>query len=545
MKSRIFLVAAFVAICIVSIALVNRYMARSFFATSLAAANTYAEVVYKDRLYVVVNGAVSTEGSAVSSYDVLPVLRLAYKKITAQRSPLFALAGEPLDDLYAALKSLEEQRKIFADGQQDQISSGHIETSLYPLQFLNAAAALEEARRQFITTSSIASAKLYEKRLRLTADTFQADLLRHKDAYTSLIRSDMPAYGMLGSIVNRGSMEHALEALNGRISSVEIKLLRRALCTSPLTFFCDIHDLDLPLMREPDDMARSDDHLSSEVVSMYVEAGVAVDPSLIVHLSSSRCIPPDKVADFSFSRMSFYNDTYAFPIYVGDIVYVRSARYTESPFYAYFARRGVERVLVVPTTYYECSEALHDFASVLSVRSIRDFARTNDVSELIASSDDVKISPLREELMKRHVREADAIAYLNLLIQSLPQNASTAAMRSDIQNIAISYSGHTRGLTELLLAMTNEERGNRNLAKRGTVFDTGALNLFYTRSAFGSLFSIANTSPLISGDRLFSVNNLRKSSQPYEYFSSYRENDTLRADLVSDLHDFIFSHVSP
>ena len=522
----------------------NQSYAASFYARTLADAHTYEVVTIDNAPYVVDRGLVTLDGKSISGWRTFRILSLAYEKAMAERSPLLALPGVKPDKLLSALVLLKDEQARLALSQKNPAEADMVKTSLYPIQFLESAAALEQARQTFITTGDVTDAVRYRHLLKSTLRTYQHDLEQFRSAFQTVVSSTTPAYGTDTYIIDYSGMTGAFVMLEDGITKMKNVLRMRALCTHGITAVCARGDIYFPETQNFPQETAIDSSITEGVTALYTAAGFPLSDEPSITLSSSSCTPRGAPTTFSFIRYgTSIADQYLTPLFTGDILFIKSARYESAPFYQYFDDSGINYVPVDPLTYYECPEASRDFASALSVLEIIRFAKKYDASRYLTDSDAGTIETLRNRLLGTMVHERDATEYIATLRITLPSIGATKSLHQALDALSLSLSYGTAGLTELISTIVQFESGNRVIAERGVAFDVSARNLFYIRSGFGSLFLITSPTVYNSSTSPFRANGMTKSEKPYAQYSEIKSTPGIRNIIQRDMKFFWDAHI--
>ena len=522
----------------------NHSYAASFYARALADAHTYELVTVDNAAYVVDRGVVTLDGKSISGWRTFGVLSLAYEKALAERSPVLALPGVDPDKLLSALALLKEEQGRLALSQKDSTQADVVRTSLYPIEFLESVASLEQARQVFIASGNATDATRYSHLVKSTLRIYQHDSERFRSAFQTAVPSTTPPYGTDTYIIDYSGMTRAFVMLEDGISKMKDVLRMRTLCTHGLTFVCNRDDIYLPDTDNLPEETVINSSTAEDIPALYKAAGFRLSDEPSITLSSSSCIPRNTPPIFSFIRYgAFASDQYLTPLFTGDILFIKSARYESAPFYQYFNDNGISYVPVDPLTYYECPEASRDFSSALSVLGIIRFAKKYDLSPYLTGSDADKIQPLRNRLLGTMVHERDASAYVSALRIALPSTNDTKSFHRTLDELSLALSYKTAGLTEFISTIVQFEGGNRLIAGRGVAFDTSARNLFYIRSGFGSLFLITSPTVYNSSTSPFRANGMTKSEKPYAQYSEIKSTPGIRNIIQRDMKFFWDAHI--
>ncbi len=512
-----------------------------YFSGALATAGVRTTVTIDGLRYEVSGGVVTANGAEVSDRHTLAAQKLAYEKTMAERAPLFGLPGVDPARLRQAVRALHEKQRQLAKSQKNTVDAYLMRTALYPIHFLESAALLEQARKDFISSGDANDAMRYETLLIETSQAYRSDLRQFRMAFLTSVPSDTPPYGTVNKIIDRTATIRILSSFGDRIAEVEHVRRNRAICILGKTSACDPRDIATPHIPPVAQNTIKNKGAPVETESLYREAGFPIKDGPGVELSESSCVDERAYRVFFFMPHGApILGTYIAPVYTGDLILVKSKPYAESFFYHYFYENEVEYVLTDPLAYYECPAASSDFASAISTLHVARFAKTHDFSPLLQSDVARSVAALKTSLSSAElVSERDAVAYLNTLLFHLPHTAENEEAVRELTELSLGFSYQTAGLVEYIGTMVEFEDQNQSISKRGVDFDTSARNMFYLKSGFSSLLRIPHT----QSDAEFRPNTLPKSSQPYTYYSDLYQSPEIRERIRADLAFFRNLHL--
>ena len=544
-------VVFFVACVVVAVFAGETYTARrqaeeSFFSSALRDAHVSESVSIGEKTYVVTDGTVSYQGSPVTSSDALRALRLAYEKSAARRAPLISLSAVEPQEFIEAVGYLQDTATLLAQRQRRPLDALLVHTSLYPTDFLMSAARTEQARRSFLESGSITDAYLYESALRLAISAYHADISRFRSAFLATVPANTKRYATYKNIVGRNDITDALKMLDDGMSDTALVFSKRLACFSGKISECETADVQLPTLIEP-----LDTHLSPAAIAFAEhirtlnsdKIATEIDPKSdsLIQLSESACLNPQPSTGilFTFQKMVSLPELPSFrsPLFVGDLIFIRSTPYASLPYYSYFASNNIEYVPSRPLTYYECPETARDQGTVTAIRTTRDFAVSSHLSSYAVGETKTTLEQLERKLNSRPiVSEKTAVDYLNTAAALIETGRVPVTLADSITELVLAMRDKSAGTYLTALQVAYYERSNMHLLDLGGVrIDFGALYFFFARSAFASLFMEGNPSVIKHHSDFFPANNLPADEQPFVFYSALPRTSTLEAAIVRDL----------
>ncbi len=366
----------------------------TYYADALKEASTSESVVVRNVPYTVTDGVVYRAGAVVPPSDASPALILAYEKAVAQRSPLIALPGTDPKRLDTAIQALQKTSIELGSLQKDPGTQALVESSLYPIGFLQKASALERARQAFIESGSDTDAAAYEKAGFAASQAFQSDLDRYRRGFIQAVPSNAPPYVMLQNYEDYATVLSIVAQLQSGMATTSKELAARSRCFSGISSACDPSDLLPPSLTVPTAPAP----VSASVLSYANQSlsrpplqeklsgdDVAQEPYLEV--SAPGCAEDASSPQlFLIHSEPFSGTTYEYPIMVTADRLVDADAQEAIPFFAYFADRGVKYVTSDPFVYYECVNYALDSGELLGMDAVRAYALEYPLEQALSSA---------------------------------------------------------------------------------------------------------------------------------------------------------------
>ncbi|MSU73952.1 hypothetical protein EXS56_02315, partial [Candidatus Kaiserbacteria bacterium] len=267
-------------------------VATQFFGQALAKAHVSDVVEWHGKSYEVRGASVyGGQSHTLVSRDTLPLLTLAYQKTIARRSPLLAVPGEDMDRLRGAIAKLEWVQSSFLAHAKTPEERSAI-TDLYPVRFLSALAAAEDARRAFVASGKDTDAFAYDSALQTALSVYRADLTRFRYSFNRAVSNSDITYATADALVSRDTLASAFEQLHEALLAVKSRIQRRSDCVRGSTHVCDTGDLTYPKA----DMVPSVQIDSASLATVrQVQSLVASALSNPAILTSSLVVLPDNV----------------------------------------------------------------------------------------------------------------------------------------------------------------------------------------------------------------------------------------------------------
>ncbi len=517
-----------------------------FFSSALRDAHVSERVSIGDKMYVVTDGAVSYQGLPVASSDALRALRLTYEKSAARRDPLISLSAVEPKEFIKAVGYLRDTAALLAQRQKRPLDALLVHTSLYPTDFLMSAARTEQARRTFLESGSVTDAYLYESELRSTISAYRADISRFRRAFLAAVPADEKRYATYKNIVDRNDITDALKMLDVGMSDTSRVFSKRLACFGGKISECETADVQLPTLIDPPDA-----YLSPTTIAFAEhirtlnsdKVGAELDPKSdpLIQLSESACmnLQPSTGLLFTFQKMPSLPGVPAFhsPLFVGDLIFIRSTTYASLPFYSYFASNNIEYVPTRILTYYECPETARDQGTLIAIQTIRDFAGSSHLSSYAVGETKKTLEQFEEKLTSRPiVSEKTAVDYLKIAETLIETGRVPTPLADTITELVLGMRDKSAGTYQTALQIAYYEQSNMRLSDVGGVgIDFGVPYFFFARSGFASLFMEGSLSVIEHHPDFFSTNNLSADEQPFVLYSTLLRTSTLEAGIVRDL----------
>ncbi len=488
--------------------------AEKFYSDALRAHDISTDVLVDGHTARVHEGVASLSGESTEKQS-REALRLAYARTLAERNPLFAFPGTTPSDLTYAVDVLEATANQLADLHKEDGRVGLIRTSLYPIEFLRAAAAAETARLEFIAHTDSRHEQEYELAVRKEITAYVSDLRAFRDAVSKAIPDSTPAYVAAGKIVSKTTILSAIAAIKAGLQASVHQFDRRILCLRGHVGRCNPEDLSLPTLNVPEPDYIDAEYIvrAREVRSFYanmVDDSQIRDAPLIV-LSKSTCVadaPSPPIFVVTETTTAQGAPTHNRPLFVGDVRFIRIDEYGDLPFYKDLRSRGMEFVLSPPLLHYECMDGAREANAILSTRAV------------LSASSSV-------------LYQADAIRTAN-------ENALSGDPAGIAQALAIKYN--SMQFDQSLRDIAWAEQKNLHLLRQGLRPDLNITNLFVSRSGFVALFATHNTSFFEKELALFPASYIPASQQPYLY-DSQTPSGAEKRKLRQDVKEYVLLHL--
>ena len=495
-------------------AYLQRHHAAEYFADALADANEDESVVIQGNEYRVENGRVFRGSNEIRGEARLPALQLAYEKVIAARSPILGLAGTDPASLANAASTLASSSAQLAALQSSPWARAAVGKSLYPLDFLQALAKLEAARQAFLKSGDERDAKTYMSSLTDTLQKYRSNINSFSRSFTTAVPKGAPAYATESRILTRADSLRAIATLQAAANTARSKARMRSLCVAGLTMLCDTRDLSIT-SHTIASTSESGVDVSLRTRSLLYSAGsIAARGSQAVELTSSDCVNADKAPIFLIDESGSPLERFFF---LGDWRFVRTADQSDTTLYAAFAKHGIAYAPTQPTSYYECLEAASDWARVAGALSVAHFSKASPLSQFASGGAQAELRTLEKALASSTVREADAFRYVDLS-NELPASSVPASDRARLAAVSLALRDRSAAFDAFVASIAAGEALNVERARSGMLRANDAATLFYTRSAFASLFLSQNPS-IVSASLVFQPNDASRASQPFVWLS--------------------------
>ncbi len=433
--------------------------------------------------YTVQGGVVTTAASSsISRAHALKALELTYEMAVAERSPQFGLAGTEPDKLDTQVTELARVQKEQADSLRIPSNIEAVRTSLYPISFLRALAAVERARLAFIGSGSDTAAVIYRAAISSVIEAQRHDSELFGASYKFLGYKDAK-FPLLGGTMTSGNVEKAIAAIRSSAGAQAAILSKRDRCFSGVIRACDVRDIALPLPPSVSDThdARAA-RLAGDVEEIYWGSRSNPEVRKLVALSSSTCLA--SVAGPYIFRDLVPEDSISYLppalLYMGDVFFSTST----ASLATLTNGRMTPPVTVQSAMYfYECADSGLDVSQVNAVELVASFAQ---VHPTIAPQE-------REKLLSTNMlHEDDAVEYLRSALQSNETYPRDAEQR--LTGLALMFRDKSAALDVVVHEVWMLSESNLRLIRKGYQYDDSLLFFFGSHSAFPTLFQLYNPS---------------------------------------------------
>jgi hypothetical protein len=487
------------------------------------------ETTYEVRGRVVLNDGVLAEPSISRRAQ-----RLAYEKAVAARTPILALAGTNPQAMSDAIRHLSETAESLAALQSDPELRSAVHDTLYPIDFLSDASALESARQTFLQSGSDADAARYREAAARAVASFRRDLDAFEQSFKKIVPDNAPPYIMVRNQSDYPTVLSIIDELEHGMKANERRLRMRALCFEGLSFACNQNDLRLPDLDIPDVPPVSQQlltyvHSKLRRPPLSIKLAAEISNMPLLQISDPGCtLAPGEpqlytVRDASAGK----NHSYRNPVMLTADRLVDATKQTGIPFFRFFAERGVSYITSSPFVYYECVYNARDVAKLLGMDTV-----------IKAASSDTNTSTEHTELARSltqrnvPVTESDTIRY----VQQELQNEAPESIE-----LALAIQNRSAGYDSQILNVSDMERTNAQLYALGLTVGLKAVDLFYTRNALTVFFMTDN--PSISGAHSHLYPLAPSTTQPYVYYLDLDPQERKKAE--DDQRYYLLLHTDP
>ncbi len=469
-----------------------------------------------------IKGDLVTEGATTVTGDrATRALRIAYAHVLAERSPLFAIPGTLPANLTYTTDELQGTADQLAALQDDNVSATLVRTSLYPIDFLRAAAAAEAMRVEFIEYPDRQNEDRYNEAVGAEISAYLFDLGTFRDGVSRAIPDSTNQYVAAGKVIDKSGILSAIDTLRARIQIQRLRFYSRMLCIGGFASRCLPEDLSLPQLPEPAvptispaliGEARSIRAIYENILSDQFPGGEVRFHSPLIILTNGVCTADAPgLPAYVIAKITSDTDSPELQraIYVGDIRFIKLSNYANLPFYQKLGSLGIQYVLSIPSLQYECMDTVRDNAAIYF---------TATVLHATSSTADV-------------LYQANAIHTANRF--------ASAGNSDGIRDI-LSLQNNSAQFDLLIHDISRTERQNVHLVKNGVAADMYAYNLFLSRSGFVSLY-MANNPSFVGTISLFNTIYVPPEQQPYSYYSAV-SSSAEQQKIVEDVHRYFSLH---
>ncbi|MBI5457494.1 hypothetical protein HY971_02090 [Candidatus Kaiserbacteria bacterium] len=515
--------------------------AKAFFEHALAKTGIVT-VEWNGTAYRVDGGIVYREQELIDAPgSALPVLELAYKKVSADYSPILAIPGEDTAKLRIAIEKLAQTQNEIAVSQATPSSARAVD-DLFPIPFLSALVGAEDARRSFIESGKDTDASRYDDALRSALAAYESSLSRFRRSLVSTVSDTSTVYAASDAIVSKQTIVSALSQLHDALLAARSHIRSRTDCVRGIIHACDTADLSYPTIILPPPVKVGPAALSTTHEIQRLLASAYKDPQVenapLVALSDSVCasgVPGKPI--FTMYTGVVGGEPLLTPLPLGDIRLFRIGS-SSTPFLQYFTSHGVMYLWHSPFTHYKCLRIQSDTSKIIAVIAVRALIGESPLSEY--AKDAATVSALRgleQTIVGGAVlQEADAIRYLSLaknLRGSLPGNIAER-----IITLTLQFKYNTGGLEDTVRKIAVGEHANQTLSLGGVPTDPSAPRLFFSDSGFIPLFLGDNGSLIGTARELMPPNTLSPTNEPYVYYSTMPQTLSGSQTLIHDIMFF-------
>jgi hypothetical protein len=466
-------------------------------------------------------------------------LLLAYKKVSATRSPLMALAGVDLERFDDSVALLEETRKALADIQPTGAQRRAVQSALYPIEFLRSASALEQARRSFVRSGKESDGRLYSKALSDTARLYKKGLTVFKSAVLAHVPSSFPPYITVENEIDYAGFVGSIALLKNSAEETARMIAERERCFSGVVSSCSAADI-----RPPELTAPPRDPLSANALAQakqrllwpalkkqLAQTDTAVEPFLVLAAPHCTRNTPGTSVFLLRGATAANGSAYTIPTLVSNERLIDARAQTDTPFFKFFLQRGATYVPHNPFVYYGCLEYERDVQAIFAIAAVKTFTPVAPLTNA-APKDILKLKELEELLFSgaQALYENDAVQYVALAERMATAGTLSPEDRARVFDLALAVRNGSAGFENRIFFTSKVERENVALYKNGVPIGLEAPYLFYTRSNLSAFFMAYNPSFVGADKTLYKKTLTPPAEEPYLYYDSLSAAEKEKAD---------------
>lgn len=518
-----------------------------FFSAALKKHSAVEQVWVHDKLFTVIDGNVTSGGNAVSPRDTFDALRLTYAVTMARRQPLFVIPEVNPYDLDKTTDELAATRERLASIQQNWSDARSVRNDLYPIDFLRALAARERARLQFIASGSDTDELAYARSRNDVVKTYIHDLDAFEDSFKRIVPQNAATYQVFEGAVTHDSILASIARMRAGFAENNALLEKRDRCIAGEISFCNPEaELNVPLPSIATSSTRIVSPLIADEISSALDAATGKSGYLEgqkIELTNSVCLKQMNIDPvFTLVERDQSARTELGPEFVGDAMFIPSARYPSIPYYKFYGDKQVRYVYFPIFETYKCPELVTDISGVIHSSLVRQASLSIQFSRYANGSRDNELRKGEHNLATLlRIRQSDALTYVRDVI--LSQGLQRRVPRDDMNrayDLALAANNATAGLTQFIRRTLKDEAANLGLLQEGVPVEMDAEYLFYVRSGYFSLFQATN--PSVSGMQTPPVDPTQESNEaPFLLYSDLRETVS-KTELARDIGVFFQLH---
>lgn len=472
----------------------RRGAASAFFAQALRQTHAESVIQIGNRTYRIRGGVPDSVLDTASDSTRFDVLRTAYARELALRSPFFSLDGTDVAALTQATTRLKELRAALADVQDTPANAVQVRTALYPTDSLDALAEAQSAREQFLSFSSPANEFVYEQALLRVLAALQHDVGTYGRAYKET-EPDALQYVLPTGIVTKESTLRAVATYADTLSHVAQKMTDRNACLQGEVERCNILATGLPFPSEPTLPAKTagtplpDSVTRAFNITASVEGASMADARIFV-TDNTACTKQLPFPNYVTVRRASGDDTLPDGVsYVGSLLFYDGGKLLHergASMLQYLFNHGIRYVPTHPTSFYVCPAIGSLHGQIFGAETVQNlFSMHPQLKELGVVPDNPKEGTVYVPDIVQSVRHALA-------------QPGTASLSQEDRDTLFESAGILRnnsaGFEFLVQQIVYVGEQELLMQKAGAPVDLSAARLLSTQSGFPSLFLAYNRS---------------------------------------------------
>ncbi len=515
----------------------------SFFEEALRDTEISENISMRGKKYNVENGIVTSESEdTIKPSEELGALKIAYGLTTVRRSPLFGIAGTDPQALRQAVDRLKEVQYNLSKAQANPRDASMVASSLYPINFLYSLSKLEENRLKFLASGADADSDNYEESLQDTIRASKSDIKKFKKSFQKIIGAESMRFLGFGGTMTTKSMLETISLIQEGINRNENIFIKRNLCVSGKTKFCDKTAIEMPTFKKPitglkTPSDRNIPPLVTGVRAIFIEAsGRPVENSdKLVALDSSSCLGSLPGPYYFLVRTLTGGGERAFRLFFAEDIFFRSTKNVSADMPNYMnIELKISFSPINPVNFYVCSEVGNDMGRAYGTLATTAFAKEHS-SLAVRARNQLLRSPVV-------VYENDAASYIGTAMSELKdgKGSTSEKMKNELTNLVLMFHERSAGLEFLVKNISDANAADLRLKEAGVPLDISARNFFLTHSAFPSLFLSHNPSAGAVDVHL----NVQNKNDTEKFLSSIILYSNLRLSvprekIVADIRAFL------
>jgi len=491
------------------------------------------EIVHIDDSAVTVINGVSDLPTRSARYEAA---RLAYAKTIARRQPLFSLEGTDLKTLLRALNELEAGENGLVRLQNTDLEKVRV-AALYDTDLIRAAAATEQARRDFLSEGSAFALAQYTRSQTHFMSRYQKGLEIFEREFHASVPEDSKSYATARHVITRDSMVATLEILVRRGKEASTKLSRDRLCYAGFVLLC--RDIPLPVVTTTpkDTITESSRTRSHEARELYTHMRSVNTPLGITIVADESTCVDSRYAQPLFALREY--GTIFLPLatttritHIGNIRLVETARAQDVPFFALYHKKNIPYAPVFEFNFYSCPIMDDDVARIFATQLVQERIVADPFSALLGGQSE--LTDLESRLRGEEIYETDARQYVQTALEIARR--IDARLVNEILPYALMLEKRTAGYERMvadIALMTHSQLGR---VERDMPAALDPTSLYMFRNGLVPLFFGSNGT--FGTEKITFPAKPDSLKEPYVYLSELRDSGIPLSSIIESVHRY-------